>query len=106
MTTLWQQQVIAYLATCKRDAIPSQEAWAKAMIACPPRARGVDPARLFDEAKPDYLLAFFKRVALAAYDDTQGLPGSGQGPAIRHFQVGMLRDLDSSGPARRVRRAA
>lgn len=76
--------------------------------ACPPRGRDAAVATLFDEQgqRHDTLTQFFWRAARNAYEDYVGPEGSGQGPALAHFRAAMLRDLDSSTPARKHRRAA
>lgn len=103
----WPGKVVAVLLSCKAQGVPFERAWREALTTHPPRGSASE-ATLFDEAgEPhDTTVAFLKRVTRNAYDDVQGPVGEGNGPAIGHFRGSMLRDLDSSTPARKHRRAA
>lgn len=106
----WSAQVAGHLLDSKRRGLPWPEAKRLAAAMYPPRGRDAGDAtpRLFaeDGRAPDTVVSFFWRVARNAYDDVTGPPLSGNGPALQHFKPDMLRDLDSSEPARKYRRAA
>jgi hypothetical protein len=61
--------------------------------------------RLFEEdgRAADGIVPFLKRVCDEAWHDTQGPVESGNGPALRHFRVDMVRSLDESKPAHKGR---
>jgi hypothetical protein len=108
MAASWAADVVDHLIVLRADGYDFERAWTMAMRLHPPRGRdlGVPAApRLFDETnRPvDGLVPFFRQVCENAYHDVRGPVGDGNGPAIRHFRVDMVRSVDESGPARRAR---
>jgi hypothetical protein len=89
------------------SATRSTGAWTAALRLYPAHGRdlGAITPRLFEEdgRAADGLVSFFRRACENAYHDVRGPAGSGNGPAIRHFTVEMVRAVDDSGPARRAR---
>jgi hypothetical protein len=105
MAASWAADVVDHLIGLRADGIPFEKAWTLTMRLHPPRGRDMGSPRLFEEdgRAVDGLVPFLKRVAEDAYNDTQGPVASGNGPALRHFRVDMVRSVDESGPARRAR---
>jgi hypothetical protein len=103
----WPTVMVDHMLASKQRGLSFEDAYRAAERECPPPGRGAE-VTLFDEtgAPHNGLVAFFRRVAEAAYNDVQGPVGSGNGPALRGFQAGMLRELDEGGPAVRSRRLA
>jgi hypothetical protein len=101
----WTSLVVDRLIELRANGYPFDRAWTEAMRRYPPRGRDMGSPRLFEEdgRAVDGLVPFLKRVAEDAYNDTQGPVASGNGPALRHFRVDMVRSVDESGPARRAR---
>jgi hypothetical protein len=111
----WTVAVVAHLTRSKRLGVAFDVAWQDAMAADPPEGGRPVASTLFDDEGEPHgamspetraMVAFQRRILGAAYEDTVGPVLSGNGPALRHFRPEMLRDLDSSAPARKLRRAA
>jgi hypothetical protein len=105
----WHRRVITRLVECKANGYRFEQAWHETLRLDPPWGRDRDPVTpaLFDETGnvPETSTMFFKRVAEDAWYDRVGQPGSGRGPALRHFRVDLLMAEDESSPVY-VRRAA
>jgi hypothetical protein len=103
----WASDVVDRLIELRADGYDFDRAWTAALRLYPPHGRdlGAVTPRLFEEDNraADGLVSFFRRACEAAYNDVRGPAGSGNGPAIRHFRVEMVRAVDDSGPARRAR---
>lgn len=103
----WPAAMVAHLQRSQRLGVAFEAAWLAALRANIPDGKG-SAETLFDErGEPhDTAVAFLKRVTRDAYNGVTGPIGSGRGPALRSFRPEMLRELDSSEPARRIRRLA
>jgi hypothetical protein len=107
MAASWAADVVDRLIELRADGYPFARAWREALRLHPYDGGGVGSGtpRLFDETgrAPETMVSFFRRACENAYHDVRGPVGDGNGPAIRHFRVDMVRSVDESGPARRAR---
>jgi hypothetical protein len=96
-------RVVSHLVYCKRQRLDFDYAWRLAMNAYPPAGGVGDVTTLFDERSRPHDPAddFLRRVCRNAYDESVGPVGEGNGPSVKYFRPDMIRDLDSSVPARR-----
>jgi hypothetical protein len=103
----WPVAMTEHMLASKRCGLTFEDAYRAAERAYPPPGRGAEATLFDDTGSPhDGLVTFFCRAARAAYNDVQGPPGSGSGPALRGFRAEMLRELDLSEPVLRRRMAA
>lgn len=105
----WESSVVEHLAKLRAAEGPQfDHHWRMTLRLFPSRGWGGGQATLFDEDGTVAVsaLAFFRKACAAAYYDERGVAGSGNGPAIRHFRLDMIRDTDSSSFARRKGRSA
>lgn len=105
----WQSRVVDVLCRYRHSGYTFEQAWAEALLKHPPRGRdaGAPVPRLFDDSgSSETANEFFRRVARNAWHDEVGAKGSGNGPALRHFRVDLLRSLDDETPVYVKRTAA
>lgn len=106
MAATWAARVVNTLIELRADGYSFDRAWSMAQRQHPPR--GKDDAapsvpNLFDEdgRAIDGVVSFFRRACENAWHDVRGPAESGNGPAIRHFRLEMVREVDDASPALR-----
>lgn len=115
----WRSAIIAHMASSKTAGWSHDYAQREALKVYPAprehtRVRGEAQLSLVPDATEgpvDYdelgMAKFFLTCCKHAYMDMVGEPGSGDGPALRHFRMTLAEEVDETAPARgRSRRAA
>lgn len=103
MPPTWSARVVDRLIEHRANGTPFERAWLLTLRELPPRAAddgGWSPQLAIHGDLT--VTGFLKRACESAWYGTVGAVGSGEGPAIRYFNTGVIRDLDSSAPARRA----
>lgn len=83
------------------DGYSFDVAWSMAMKQLPPSVNdsgGWRPQLAING--DETVVGFFRHACENAVNDVRGPVGSGNGPALRHFCVETIRDVDAAAPAR------
>lgn len=94
----WQRRAVIRMIELRAEGHGFETAFTAALAAHPPTARddgGYTP-QLFNSGGQETVVGAFRRYCRDAWDGVTGPPGSGNGPALKHFTPGMLGETDYS----------